>query len=99
WTGKAFVTRFDEDTEGAGVNLFANRWAPLRYQMRTRIQPADRDGRPCLALVYPPGSVMFGLVDDLREIDDGLLLGVMGYLFPWSRRLCFVGYFALEGRP
>lgn len=77
------------------MNLFANRILPLRYQFETRIRNADIDGKPCLALIYPRGSVMRGLIDDVREIEDGVLLGRMEYRFLSRGTPRFVGYFTL----
>lgn len=99
WTGKGFLTPFDRDRQGAGSNLFANRIAPLRLQFRTKIGTADHDGQPCLTLEYRPGSLYFGLVDHVRELDDGLLLGQMRVGFPWRKRRIFIGYFALAAPP
>ncbi|MDA1010900.1 MAG: hypothetical protein O2888_05435 [Chloroflexi bacterium] len=95
WTGKGFVLPFNETESGAGVNLFANRILPLRFQFETRIRNADHDGKPCLALIYPRGSVMRGLIDDVRLVADGVLLGRMEYRFPGRRAAHFAGYFVL----
>ena len=95
WSGKGFVLPFDEAQPGAGMNLFANRVLPLRLQFETRVRNADHDGKPCLALIYPRGSVMRGLIDDVREVADGTLLGHMVYRFPGRRTPHFVGYFTL----
>jgi hypothetical protein len=95
WIGKGFVMPFGPSQEGAGANLFSNRIAPLRFQFATRVRPSDLDGRPCVSIIYPRGSLMYGLIDDLREVEDGLLLGYMVYRFPWDRRPRFVGYFGL----
>lgn len=95
WSGKGFVLPFDERQAGAGINLFRNRVLPLRLQFETRVTAAHWDGRPCLALVYPRGSVLRGLVDDVRQVGEGLLLGRMEYRFPMGRAPRTVGYFAL----
>lgn len=95
WTGKGFVIPFGEDRTGSGVNLFDNRVLPLRYQFRTYVRPARYDGDPCLALRYPFGSIMWGLVDDVRRIEEGVFLGRMVYRFPWEWKRRFIGYFVL----
>ena len=38
---------------------------------------------------------MYGLIDDVRQIDDGVLLGQMHFRFPWQRSRTFIGYFVL----
>lgn len=95
WSGKGFVLPFDETHSGAGINLFDNRVLPLRFQFETRIRNADHDGKPCAAIIYPRGSLMRGLIDDLREIGEGTLLGHMVYRFPGRSTPHVVGYFAL----
>lgn len=95
WTGKGFVTAFDSESIGSGINLFDNRFLPLRYQFRTMYRSADHDGKECLALRYPVGSIMFGLIDDLRKVDESVFIGQMVFRFPWQRQRRFIGYFVL----
>lgn len=96
WTGKEFTRAFSEDEKGSGVNLFRSRIRPRRFRFGTYIKEAYRHEGECLALDYGEyRSLMSGLVDDVRKIDGGLLLGQMHYraLFGSERR--FMGYFAL----
>ncbi len=95
WTGKGFVKPFAMKETGSGINLFNNNVLPLRYQFRTMYRTAEHDGEQCLALRYPFGSVMWGLIDDVRRVDAGVFVGQMVYRFPWQRRRRFIGYFVL----
>ncbi|TIL43296.1 hypothetical protein [Mesorhizobium sp.] len=95
WTGKVFLTRFDRKLHGRGANLFSNRIRPVRYRLETFIKRAEVDENDCLTLRYPFGSIMYGLIDDVRQIEDGVLLGQMHYKFPWQRGRIFIGYFVL----
>lgn len=95
WTGKTFATPYDEARTGTGANLFANHHRPTRYPLKTYIQKAEVDENPCLTLEYPFPSLMYGLIDDVRQIESGILLGQMHYKFPWSRSRIFIGYFLL----
>lgn len=95
WTGKAFFTRFDANHRGKGANLFRNKFRPIRYRLETYIKKTEVDENPCLALEYTFGSIMWGLIDDVRQIDDGILLGQMHYRFAWQKSRTFIGYFLL----
>lgn len=96
WTGKEFIREFTADKEGTGINLFRNRILPRRFRFDTYIKSAYSDGENCLALDYGNyRSIMSGLVDDVRKIDDGMLLGQMHYKSPLSSEKRFMGYFAL----
>lgn len=96
WTGKKFITPFDKEERGEGVNLFQNRVLPQRFRFDTYIKKARMDDNSCLALDYRPYfSLMFGLVDDVRKIEDGVVLGQMHYKFPWRKDFWFLGYFLL----
>jgi hypothetical protein len=95
WTGKVFLTAFDAHRHGRGANLFRNKVRPVRYKLETFIKRAEVDENDCLTLKYPVGSIMYGLIDDIRQIDDGVLLGQMHYRFPWQRSRTFIGYFVL----
>lgn len=95
WSGKGFETPFAEGQTGRGVNLFTNRFLPRRYRLRTYVGHAVFDTKPCLTLEYPFGSVMWGLIDDVRQIEPGVLLGRMEFRFPWEKQRRFLGYFAL----
>lgn len=84
-----------EEKLGRGANLFRNRFRPVRYRLDTFIKKAEADDSPCLTLRYPLGSIMYGLIDDVRVIDDGVFLGQMYYKFLWRRHRVFIGYFVL----
>ncbi len=95
WTGKGFFTLFDQQQEGKGANLFDNRIGKIRYPLKTYIKKAEVDENLCLTLEYPFGSIMYGLIDDLRKINQGVFLGQMHYRFPWQKNRLFIGYFLL----
>lgn len=96
WTGKKFITPFDENRKGKGVNLFQNRIFPHRYRFDTYFEKTRVDQKLGLALDYRHRfSPMFGLVDDVRKIEDGVFLGQMHYKYPWRKEPRFLGYFVL----
>lgn len=96
WTGKDFVHEFSEDENGSGVNLFDNRIRPRRYGFDTYPKNAYTDGESCLALDYGRfRSPMSGLVDDVRMVDEGVLLGQMYYKHPFASERSYRGYFGL----
>ena len=96
WKGKRFVTPFDEEKKGKGINLFQNRLFPQRFGIDTSIEKSLFDQKPCLAVTYPhfPSS-LFGLRDELRRIDDGVLLGQGHHKLPWGKQYALQGYFVL----
>lgn len=85
WKGKIF----DED------GCFINQWLGFRaIRAHAEFDTSWFDGRPCIAMNYPPGTPVFGNVrDELREIGPGLYLGRMYETCPCPR---FRGYFALK---
>jgi hypothetical protein len=95
WSGKGFFTPFDKEKRGRGANLFRNQFKPIRYPLETYIKVAEVDDNLCLTLEYPFGSLMYGLIDDVRKIEDGVFLGQMQYKFPWQKKRLFLGYFVL----
>ena len=96
WKGKRFSAPFGEGKTGRGVNLFENKIFPERFRFHTYIKLSFADGKPCLALDYNPYfSLMRGLIDDVRKVEDGVLLGQMHYKFLWSKKPHFLGYFLL----
>lgn len=95
WSGKGFFTPFGEKKIGRGANLFRNRFRPVRYKLDTFIKKAEVDDNPCLTLRYPFGSIMYGLIDDVRTTEDGVFLGQMHFKFFWRRDRVFIGYFVL----
>ncbi|MBC8553680.1 MAG: hypothetical protein H8D23_29045 [Candidatus Brocadiales bacterium] len=96
WVGKKFLTSFNEGKKGHGINLFKSRYIPQLFKFNTCIKNADADDKPCLALDYRPyRSLTFGLVDEVRKIGDGQVLGRAYYKFPWRSQTWFVGYFVL----
>lgn len=96
WTGKKFFAPFSKEKRGKGINLFQNKIMPRRFRFDTYIKKAYIDQNLCLALDYRSyPSLMFGLVDDVRKIEDGVFLGQMHYKFPWKMESRFLGYFVL----
>jgi len=96
WKGKRFETPFDEDKKGKGINLFQNRLFRQRFGIDTFIEKSLFDQKPCLAVTYThfPSS-FFGLRDELRRIDDGVLLGQGHHKLPWGKQYALQGYFVL----
>ena len=96
WTGKKFITPFNNEEKGYGINLFKSRYFPSLFKFDTYIKNAFVDDKPCLALDYRSYHLLtYGLVDEVRKIKDGQVLGRAYYKFPWRRQTWFVGYFAL----
>ena len=96
WTGKKFLTSFNEEKKGYGINLFKSRYFPCLFKFDTYVKNAYVDDKPCLALDYRAyRSLALGLVDEVRKIRDGQALGRAYYKFPWRRQMWFVGYFVL----
>ncbi len=96
WTGKKFLASFNEGEKGYGINLFKSRYFPCLFKFDTYIKNACVDDKPCLALDYRAYHLLtFGLVDEVRKIRDGQVLGRAYYKFPWKKQTWFVGYFVL----
>ncbi|MHC4320927.1 MAG: hypothetical protein ACYST3_01490 [Planctomycetota bacterium] len=96
WTGKKFITPFNEGKKGHGINLFKSRNFPQLFRFDTYIKNAYVDDKPCLALDYRAyWSLAFGLVDEVRKIRDGQVLGRAYFKFPLKKQIWFVGYFIL----
>jgi len=97
WTGKEFFFSFEggDRERGRGVNLFNNGFYPRRFLFDTYITEARLDGEPSLCLDYRPHrSLMSRLVDYVKRIEPGVVLGRMYYNYPWERD-SFLGYFSL----
>ncbi|MBC8548669.1 MAG: hypothetical protein H8D23_03365 [Candidatus Brocadiales bacterium] len=96
WTGKKFLTPFNESKKGHGINLFKSRYFPQLFKFDTYTKNAYVDDKPCLAFDYREyWSLAFGLVDEVRKLREGLVLGRAYYTFPWKKQMWFVGYFVL----
>ena len=96
WTGKKFLTSFHEGEKGTGINLFKSRYFPQLFRFDTYIKNTYVDVKPCLALDYRSYHLLtFGLVDEVRKIKDGQVLGRAYHKFPWKKQMWFVGYFVL----
>jgi hypothetical protein len=95
WLGKRFFPSQGTDQTGNGINLFSDN-PPTRYKFRTYLGQARIDGAPCLCLDYNvPGSLR-GLIDDVRKVAEGLVLGQINYKFSWQSAPTFYLYFTLE---
>jgi len=69
---------------------------PCLFQFDTYIKNAYVDDKPCLALDYRAyRTLAFGLVDEVRKIRDGQVLGRAYNKFPWKKQMWFIGYFVL----
>jgi hypothetical protein len=96
WTGKRFLTPFDGRRRGEGINLFQNRVLPQRFPIYTYVNKSFFDQNPCLAVAYPRFPLnMFGLVDELRNIDEGVFLGQWHHKSLWGKKYSLQGYFVL----
>ncbi len=96
WAGKRFITPFNNEIKGHGINLFKSRYSSCLFKFDTYIKNAYVDDKPCLALDYRAHrSLTFGLVDEVRKIREGQVLGRAYYKFPWEKQMWFVGYFVL----
>ena len=96
WTGKRFTTPFDDKKMGEGINLFQNRILPERFPIYTYVNKSLFDQNLCLTVAYPrfPSS-LFGLIDQLRKIDEGVFLGQGHHKPLWEREYSLQGYFVL----
>jgi len=96
WKGKRFITRFDEQKRGKGINLFRNRIVPQRFPIELYVSKSLFDQNPCLSIAYPRfPSRLFGLIDELRRIDNGVFLGQGHHKPPWGKEYSLQGYFVL----
>ena len=86
WWGKAF------DGQG-GIDNLLERGGALRRTLPGRVQEAASllDGRPCQRIAYPKGSRLpwVWVVDELRQVGEGELLGMMVLNIGWLPRLAF----------
>lgn len=75
WLGKAF--RPLSETEGEGYNRwrFAGGRVEHNPRMVTRVSPSIIDGAPCYVLDYVALNPGMTLYDELRKLDDGVLIG------------------------
>lgn len=93
WWGKEF------DGQG-GIDNILERKDAFRRTLRGEVQRADSlvDGRPCLRIVYAAGSRLpwIWIVDELRQVGEGELLGMMVLNIGWLPHVAFP--FALHAR-
>lgn len=84
WWGK----RLDPDHS---INLFEADGSREAFPMRLRVADSVFDGRPCLALTYPPESrwPWPHVRDELRPLDEDHLLGETRFDLPGLARLPF----------
>lgn len=96
WAGKRFMTTFDEGRRGRARNLLRSRFISSAIYFDTYIKAALSDGAPCLAAdhCHFPVSIV-GMVDDLRKVDDGILLGQNYHKLPWDKQHTFAFYFVI----
>lgn len=93
WWGKEF------DGQG-GIDNLLQRGGSLRRTLQGEVRQAESlvDGKPCLRIVYPKGSRLpwTRIVDELRQVEEGELLGMMVLNISWLPHLAFP--FALHAR-
>lgn len=93
WWGKEF------DGQG-GIDNLLKRGGGIRRTLPGRVQAAGSllDGRPCQRIEYPKGSRLpwVWVVDELRQVGEGELLGMMVLNTRWLPHLAFP--FSLRAR-
>ena len=86
WWGKDF------DGQGGIDNLLEHE-GTFRRTLPGRVQQAESlvDGKPCLRIEYPKGSRLpwVWVVDELRRVGEGELLGMMVLNISWLPHLAF----------
>jgi len=86
WWGKEFDGR-------GGIENLLERGGALRRTLPGKVQEAASllDGRPCQRIAYPKGSRLpwIWVVDELRQVGEGELLGMMVLNVRWLPRLAF----------
>ena len=86
WWGKDF------DGQG-GIDNLLERGGDLRRTLPGKVREAASllDGKPCLCIVYPQGSRLpwVWAVDELRQVHEGELLGMMVLNISWLPHLAF----------
>ena len=86
WWGKDFDGR-------EGIDNLLKRDGVLRRTLPGRLQEAASllDGKPCQRISYPKGSRLpwIWVVDELRQVGEGELLGMMVLKVRWLPRLAF----------
>ena len=86
WWGKEF------DGQG-GIDNLLERGGALRRTLPGRVQEAASllDGKPCRRIAYPKGSRLpwVWVVDELRQVGKGELMGMMVLNVRWLPRLAF----------
>ncbi len=96
WTGKEFSESFEEKERGCGMNLFDNMLFPKRFPFDTYVTEANLDSKPSMSLDYRPYlSLMSRLVDYVKLIRPGVVLGRMHYRYPFQKETTFLGFFSL----
>ncbi|HEY6271769.1 MAG TPA: hypothetical protein VIX19_07225 [Terriglobales bacterium] len=95
WLGKRFFPVQTADPSGHGINLFSDD-PTTRYAFQTYLGTARMDGAACLILDYNVQGSLRGLVDDVKKVAEGLVLGQINYKFFWQHAPTFYLYFTLE---
>ncbi len=86
WWGKEF------DGSGSGMNIVQRGESFERVvPMLVKGAVSRIDGKPGVTLIYPPGSPfpLTWIVDELRHLDEGRLLGLTMVNLDWLRRFTF----------
>lgn len=96
WAGKNFLTPFGDENVGSGINMFNNKLIlKTAFRFKTyNINSIPFDGKPCLYLDYS-GTVVSGITDYLRKVEDGVFLGQVYTKTPGTNKLKLMGYFTL----
>jgi hypothetical protein len=75
WLGKAFRPLSATDGEGYNRWRFPGGRVERNLRMATRVQDSIIDGKPCYVLDYGAMNEGMTLYDELRKLDDGVLIG------------------------
>ncbi len=75
WQGKAFRPLNATDGEGYNRWRFTGGRIERNLRMATRVAPSISDGKPCYVLDYGAMNAGMTLYDELRKLDDGVLIG------------------------
>lgn len=86
WWGKEFDGQ-------RGIDNLLERDGALQRTLRGEVRRAQSlvDGKPCLRIVYSKGSRLpwTWIVDELRQVEEGELLGMMVLNISWLPRMAF----------
>jgi hypothetical protein len=86
WLGKAFHPLDSKVGEGYNRWRFPGGRVERSLQMATRVADSIIDGKPCYVLDYGAMNPRMSLYDELRKLDDGVLIGTASTAMPDGSR-------------